>query len=70
MLERLSDFRVLLDGVEMNSDRVLYAGVAPGFAGLYQINLRLPDQTPRNPRVRLRLGDLTSPETGALPLSP
>jgi uncharacterized protein (TIGR03437 family) len=35
---------------------VLYAGVAPGFAGLYQINLLLPENTPANPTVRVGVG--------------
>ncbi len=34
--------RVLIDGVALPSGAVLYAGLAPGFAGLYQVNLFLP----------------------------
>ena len=70
VLERLSEFQVLLDGVPVGPDRIAYAGVAPGFAGLYQINLRLPDALPPNPEVRLKLGDETSPAGGAIPVTP
>lgn len=34
--------RVLIDGQALPRDRVLYAGLAPGFAGLYQVNAYLP----------------------------
>lgn len=35
--------KVYLDDVELPSDRLLYVGATPGFAGLYQVNLLLPD---------------------------
>src|SRR5258705_6855839 len=40
LLDRL---RVLLDGEPLPGESILYAGISPGSAGLYQINLRLPD---------------------------
>lgn len=70
VLERLAEFQVLLDGQPLARERIAYAGLAPGFAGLYQINLRLPDQLPRHPEVRLRLGGQISPAGGALPAAP
>ncbi len=70
VLERLSVFRVLLNGSEIPPDQVTYAGLAPGFAGLYQVNVRLPDPLPANPDVRLKLGDDVSPPAGALPTAP
>ena len=66
LLERLSEFQVLLNEEPVNSDRIAYAGVAPGFAGLYQINLRMPGPS-ANPEVRLKLGSETSPPGGLLP---
>ncbi len=69
-LEKLSDFRVLLNGDEIPAGRILYAGVAPGYAGLYQINLQLPDSLSANPEIRLRLGDEMSPAGGSLPAAP
>lgn len=70
VLERLSEFQVWLDGAPLGPERIAYAGVAPGFAGLYQINLRLPDDVQRNPEVRLKLGDQMSPSGTALPTAP
>ncbi len=35
--------------------RVLFAGLAPGFVGLYQVNVEIPEGTPANPAVPLTL---------------
>lgn len=53
ILDRLRAFRVELGGVVLPPERVIYAGVAPGFAGLYQINLRLPETLEPNPTIRI-----------------
>jgi uncharacterized protein (TIGR03437 family) len=37
---------VSLNGVQLAASDVLYAGAAPGFAGLYQINIRIPTSMP------------------------
>lgn len=50
-LERFSEFEVRLDGVAVARERIQYAGVTPGFAGLYQINLRLPDSVGHDPEI-------------------
>jgi uncharacterized protein (TIGR03437 family) len=60
-LERLDEFRVLLDGVAVAPQQIGYAGVAPGWAGLYQINLKLPPGVGRNPEIRISSGGETSP---------
>jgi uncharacterized protein (TIGR03437 family) len=49
---------------------ILYAGVAPGFEGLYQINLQLPAQLDANPELRISLNGQTSPPNLVLPLQP
>jgi uncharacterized protein (TIGR03437 family) len=61
LLMDLAIFRVVLDGVEVDPQRVLYAGVAPGFAGLFQVNVRLPEAFGDNPEIRLRASGQTSP---------
>jgi len=67
-LTRLADLRVLLNGVAVDTSRVLYAGVTPGFQGLYQVNVRLPDDAPSNPEIRLAIGDQQSAAGLKLPL--
>lgn len=53
MLADLDGLVIQLAGVRVPRANVLYAGVAPGFAGLYQINLLLPAETPLNPEIRI-----------------
>lgn len=60
-IARIADFQVLLNGAAVPPSDVLYAGVAPYFAGLYQINLRLPDAVDPDPEVRLAVGGTISP---------
>jgi uncharacterized protein (TIGR03437 family) len=59
-LVRAPEFIVQLDGQDVDASRIAYAGVAPGFAGLYQINLRLPDGTGANPEIRIGYRDQMS----------
>ncbi|SRR5579883_196245 len=61
-------FRVLLDGADVDPRLIQYAGVTPGFAGLFQINLKLPDDAPSNPEIRIGYGDQLSPAGRFLPL--
>lgn len=69
-LQRLSEFRITLDGVAVPADHILYAGVAPNFAGLYQINLRIPNDCPTNPEIRAGYPEAMSPEGLRLPVVP
>lgn len=59
-LKMLSDFQVWLDGNSVDPSAIGYAGVAPGFPGLYQINLTLPVSTGPNPEIRIGIGDALS----------
>lgn len=55
-LEFPANFKLVLDGVTAGSGAVAYAGIAPGFAGLYQINVILPKSTKANPEIRIGFG--------------
>lgn len=52
-LEKIFDFEVRLNGEAVPMTRVGYAGLAPGFAGLYQINVQIPEDAPPDPELRL-----------------
>jgi uncharacterized protein (TIGR03437 family) len=69
-LEKIADFRVLLDGAAVEPGLVGYAGLAPGYAGLYQINLKLPPTVPVNPEIRIAIGEDISPPALRLFVSP
>jgi uncharacterized protein (TIGR03437 family) len=60
---------ILLDGVAVPPSAIDYAGVAPGYAGLYQINLTLPKSTAANPEIRLQLDGASSITGVHLPVS-
>ena len=69
-LVRFRDLKLLVDGTPLEPARVPYAGVAPGFLGLYQVNVVLPDAVALDPPVRIGFGDRLSPEGVKLPLQP
>ncbi len=62
-----SQLQVLLNGVPCPPGNIYYAGVTPGFAGLYQINLKLPAALPPNPQIQLAIGQQISPAAVQLP---
>ena len=59
-IEQLSEFKLVLNGVPAGSKAVAYAGIAPGFAGLYQLNVILPKAIKANPEIRIGLGSKLS----------
>jgi uncharacterized protein (TIGR03437 family) len=64
---RRPEMRLLLDGEAVDDVLLEYVGTAPGFIGVYQINLKLPDRIGPNPEVRIALGDRISPPGLRLP---
>jgi len=51
-LARLADFEVWLNGVRVPAAGIFYAGISPPYAGLFQINLRIPDDAAADPEIR------------------
>jgi uncharacterized protein (TIGR03437 family) len=58
---RPGDLKVSLGGVVMDSLLVKYAGVTPGFAGLYQINLAVPAGLGTDPELLVSLAGQPTP---------
>lgn len=56
------EFVVWFNDEPLPEDRLGYVGVMPGFPGIYEIHVRLPDELPSNPQVRLQIGETVSPE--------
>jgi uncharacterized protein (TIGR03437 family) len=61
MLSRVEDLEIWLAGERVPQSHILYAGLAPGFAGLYQVNLLLSADTPENPEIRIGFAGSLSP---------
>ena len=51
---------LLLNGAGVDSSNIFYAGVTPGLAGVYQINVRLPANLDADPEIRAAAGGQTS----------
>jgi uncharacterized protein (TIGR03437 family) len=62
-----AQLQIRLNGAPCPASSILYAGLAPDFVGLYQINLRLPDNLPSNPEIRIAIGSQVSPASVLLP---
>ena len=67
-IRRLSELRVIVGGVTLDSASIDYAGVTPGSPGLYQVNVKLPKHLAPNPEIRLTIGDQSSPAKMTLPV--
>jgi uncharacterized protein (TIGR03437 family) len=64
LMDRL---RILLDGQPLPSRNIEYAGITPGYPGLYQINIRLPDViAKKEPELLAILEDQSSQSAVAL----
>jgi uncharacterized protein (TIGR03437 family) len=61
-IQRWREFQVVLDSVPVEPGRIAYVGVMPGYAGLYQINLKLPETLENDPEIRIGLaGQISRP---------
>lgn len=65
----LASLTIFLDGVPVAPGAIAYAGLAPKFAGLYQINMTLPESTGPNPEVRVQVDDAVSIPNVHLPVT-
>ena len=66
----ISSFSMLMNGAPVNPQQILYAGVVPTFAGLFQINVQLPANTPSNPQIQIGYAGIMSPTGRVLPVAP
>lgn len=57
LIDRLESLRVTVGTAVLSPERILYAGITPGWAGLYQINMRLPDILESNPELKAAVAD-------------
>jgi uncharacterized protein (TIGR03437 family) len=60
-----SQLQIVLNASVLPQSSIYYAGVTPGYAGLYQINVTLPDVLPPDPEIQVVIGTQSSP-TGIL----
>jgi uncharacterized protein (TIGR03437 family) len=56
-----SQLQIVLNGSVLPQASIYYAGVTPGYAGLYQINVTLPDVLPPDPEIQVVIGTQSSP---------
>ena len=69
-LTEFASFTVSLDGTAVDPAAILYAGIAPNFGGLYQINLALPASAGPNPQISIGVAGSLSPPGVTLPVQP
>ncbi len=69
-IANLSQLQILLDGTAVAAANILYAGTAPNFCGLYQINLKLPATVGPDPQIQIGLGSQLSPKNVRLVVLP
>lgn len=59
-IENRATLQVTLNGIAVDPARIQYAGLTPGSAGLYQINLVLPANPGIDPELRVTVAGVTS----------
>jgi len=63
----LGSLKVSLGGIILDPILIKYAGLTPGSAGLYQVNLAVPDGAGTDPEIRVSIGSQSSPTGLKLP---
>ena len=63
-----ASLKVTLNGKALDPSLIKYAGVTPGSAGLYQINLELPGGTGNDPEIQVTAGNPATQTVLKLPL--
>jgi uncharacterized protein (TIGR03437 family) len=59
----IASLKVALNGTAVDPLLIKYAGLTPGSAGLYQINIYVPDGTGNDPEIQITAGNLQA-QTG------
>ncbi|HUB83137.1 MAG TPA: hypothetical protein VMB03_30260 [Bryobacteraceae bacterium] len=59
-IQLFGSLNVSLNGAALPALLVSYAGVTPGYAGLYQLNIRLPQGVPADPVIQVSVGTQSS----------
>jgi uncharacterized protein (TIGR03437 family) len=59
----IASLKVTLDGTALDPPLIKYAGLTPGSAGLYQINIYVPEGAHNNPEIQVTAGNLPA-QTG------
>lgn len=67
-IEKALALRISLDQLELEREAVRYAGSLPGYAGVFEVRVRLPLAVGEDPEVLLILDGQTSPQPLRLPL--
>lgn len=67
-IEKALSLRVALNGIELDRQDIPYAGALPGYAGVFEVRVRLPLAVDENPEVRLSLDGVGPAQTLRLPL--
>jgi uncharacterized protein (TIGR03437 family) len=62
--------QVLLNGTALSPSLIKYAGLTPSSAGVYQVNVQLPNQLGANPQIQLSAGGQNSVANVLLPTQP
>jgi uncharacterized protein (TIGR03437 family) len=69
LLRKWLDVRLRIGEIELGEPDLLYAGLTPGFAGLYQANFRIPEGVKNGVEISLRVGAVESGAKVRLPIA-